>query len=49
MADLTHRLSRLVLTASAEPDGNLLGRFVAERDGEAFAELVRRHGPMVLA
>lgn len=29
-------------------DGHLLERFLAERDGEAFAELVRRHGPMVL-
>jgi RNA polymerase sigma factor (sigma-70 family) len=30
-------------------DGDLLDRFVADRDGEAFAELVRRHGPAVLA
>jgi RNA polymerase sigma factor (sigma-70 family) len=29
-------------------DAELLGRFVAERDEEAFAALVRRHGPMVL-
>ena len=28
-------------------DADLLQRFVAERDGEAFAALVRRHGPMV--
>ena len=28
-------------------DADLLLRFVAERDGEAFAVLVRRHGPMV--
>src|SRR5262245_27004289 len=28
-------------------DADLLGRFVAARDGEAFALLVRRHGPMV--
>ena len=35
----------------AEPehtDGRLLTRFVATRDEEAFAELVRRAGPMVL-
>ena len=28
-------------------DADLLQRFVAERDGEAFAALVGRHGPMV--
>ena len=36
--------------AAAEPtDGELLERFVAHRDEGAFAELVRRHGPMVLS
>src|SRR5215207_542515 len=50
--------SRVVLrevrrfAAAARPqatgDRELLGRFVAARDGPAFAELVRRHGPMVL-
>ena len=50
--------SRVVLrevrrfAAAARPqtatDRDLLGRFVATRDGPAFAELVRRHGPMVL-
>jgi RNA polymerase sigma factor (sigma-70 family) len=35
--------------ADAPPsDGNLLERFVAHREETAFAELVRRHGPMVL-
>ena len=29
-------------------DGSLLGAFIDRRDPAAFAELVRRHGPMVL-
>ena len=34
--------------ADATADGDLLGRYVRDRDGDAFAALVRRHGPMVL-
>jgi RNA polymerase sigma factor (sigma-70 family) len=34
--------------ATALPDPELLGRFTAGRDEEAFAALVRRHGPLVL-
>ena len=30
-------------------DGDLVRRYAATRDHNAFAELVRRHGPMVLA
>ncbi len=40
------------LAALAGPpptDADLLARFVADRDNDAFAELVRRHGPAVLA
>ncbi|HEX4608642.1 MAG TPA: sigma-70 family RNA polymerase sigma factor [Urbifossiella sp.] len=32
---------------AAEPDADLLARFIAARDDVAFAELVRRHGPAV--
>src|SRR5215204_4276828 len=35
--------------AGGVPDGELLGRFVRERDEAAFEVLVWRHGPMVLA
>src|SRR3954469_16242367 len=33
----------------ARTDADLLGDFIARRDEAAFTELVRRHGPMVLA
>ncbi len=36
-------------TARPDTDTELLGRFLADRDEEAFTELVRRHGPVVLA
>src|SRR5262245_53855181 len=45
------RLRRVAGRASgpASSDGELLTRFVASRDEESFAALVRRHGPFVLA
>jgi len=48
--DVVLRLRRAALPAEAPPptDGQLLECFVARRDEAAFAELVRRHGPMVL-
>jgi RNA polymerase sigma factor (sigma-70 family) len=36
------------LVPAASPDADLLARFALDRDDSAFAELVRRHGPMVL-
>jgi RNA polymerase sigma factor (sigma-70 family) len=35
--------------ADEPSDGRLLGQFVARRDEAAFAALLRRHGPLVLA
>src|SRR5207253_2765335 len=43
-------LRRVVLVRQGADlsDGQLLGAFVADHDPDAFAGLVRRHGPMVL-
>ncbi|CAN0071263.1 unnamed protein product, partial [Phaeothamnion confervicola] len=37
------------LQTGAAPDGELVERYARSRDEAAFAELVRRHGPMVLS
>jgi RNA polymerase sigma factor (sigma-70 family) len=42
------RHALLVRECGGLADGELLGRFLADRDEAAFAALVRRHGPMVL-
>ena len=52
--DSAHRplaceLLRVALGAREVPDRDLIARFVRNRDEDAFAELVRRHGRMVLA
>ncbi len=47
---LLHHLRRLAPSGPEnEPDDALLRRFVRDRDEAAFATLVRRHGPLVLA
>src|ERR1044071_6372803 len=45
-AEILRRLERADGTGTT--DAELLARFVATRDADAFAELVRRHGPLVL-
>ncbi len=48
-ASLMPAIRRAVLAATVadQTDGQLLTAFIATRCGEAFGELVRRHGPMV--
>jgi len=47
-APTTFRYLRRRLAGPAAPDGDLVRRFADRRDEAAFAELVDRHGPMVL-
>src|SRR5262245_5017497 len=50
LANLVRRLRGLgPRTEVAPTDHDCLERFLATRDEEAFATLVRRHGPMVLS
>src|SRR5262245_2420013 len=50
LAPVLHYLHTVTAPNGARPtDAQLLVRFVAQRDEIAFAALVRRHGPMVLA
>jgi RNA polymerase sigma factor (sigma-70 family) len=46
--DVVLRAAGVPSRVAAASDGELLNWFVAERDSAAFAELVRRHGGMVL-
>jgi RNA polymerase sigma factor (sigma-70 family) len=44
---MRHLRRTVLLQEAALTDGQLLGRFIEHRDDDAFAALVRRHGPMV--
>ena len=44
---IIHRVRHLLRQAEPSTDAELMARFIADRDSEAFALLVRRHGPMV--
>src|SRR4051812_4155274 len=44
---LLRHLHRLAAPAVTEPDAVLLARFARDRDEDAFAALVARHGPLV--
>jgi RNA polymerase sigma factor (sigma-70 family) len=46
-AQLLAHVRRLALPSDSDTDAALLDRFARSRDGDAFAALVRRHGPMV--
>lgn len=48
---LLRHIRRLVSRPASSSDGDamLLGRFVRQHDQDAFAALVRRHGPLVLS
>src|SRR5262245_17288423 len=45
---VTDYLQRLAAPIAAMTDGHLLARYARHRDEDAFAQLLRRHGPMVL-
>jgi RNA polymerase sigma-70 factor (ECF subfamily) len=50
MGGVVHRIRRAALAhgGAGMTDGQLLERFLANRDEDAFAALVRRHAAMVL-
>src|SRR5262245_40798864 len=47
LSGVVDHLRKITQPGEGTEDGALLERFVARRDEAAFAELVRRHGPMV--
>jgi hypothetical protein len=44
---LRHLLDRWRGSHECDPDSSFLSRFLAQRDEDAFAALVHRHGPLV--
>ena len=49
LSGFAQQISHFVPEARVAADGDLLAEFVATRDERAFAELVRRYGPLVFA
>jgi RNA polymerase sigma factor (sigma-70 family) len=47
LTDIVRRAAGAVTRLTSASDRDLLARFVTDGDADAFAELVRRHGPMV--
>src|SRR6476619_7214687 len=45
---VTDYLRRLTAPLDAQPDAKLIALYISGRNPDAFALLVRRHGPMVL-
>ena len=48
IAAVTDYLRKLTANMSAKSDAELLRLYAENRDGEAFAQIVQRHGPLVL-
>lgn len=46
---ILHHVRTVAGSAAAQPDAELLSRYLAQHDEAAFTALVARHGPMVLS
>jgi hypothetical protein len=48
LAEVLHYVRCLAKQVDDHTDGQLLERFVSQRDEPAFAAILQRHGPLVL-